>query len=128
MKKSAPTNIGLGNLIKYRFPVMAIASILHRISGFLLFLYIPFMLWVLSCTLKSEQSFQQLQACLHKPVTQFFVWILLSAAAYHLIAGIKHLFMDIGHFETKTSGKIASSIVILLGVIAVVLLGVWLWV
>lgn len=128
MRKSGPRNISIGNLMSYRFPVMAIASILHRISGFLLFLYIPFMLWLLEKTLSSPMSFAQLQQQLLGPVFRFFLWVLLSAAAFHVLAGIKHLTMDLGHLEEKCSARVASWLVIVLAFVAIILLGVWLWV
>lgn len=127
MHKTGPRNISIANLMHYRFPVMAIASIFHRLSGFILFLMIPFILWILDASLKSSASFNQLHQCLSYPVSKFFVWVLLSALAYHVIAGIKHLIMDLGHLESKVGGKISSTIVMLLAFVVIIALGVWLW-
>lgn len=124
---SRPRNIGLGAISQYRFPITAIASILHRISGLLLFLFIPFLLWVFAISLHSEDGFISVQQCFASGVAKFFVWVFLSALAYHFIAGVKHLFMDVGFFEENCSGKAASITVLILSLIAVVLLGVWLW-
>jgi len=59
------------------------------------------------------------------PICTFFIWAFLSALIYHFIAGVKHLLMDIGFFEEKLSGKVASGIVILLAIVLIVLLGWW---
>ncbi len=124
---SRPRNIGLNSISQYRFPITAITSILHRISGILLFIFIPFLLWVFAISLHSAHGFSAVQACFTSHWAKFFFWVFLSALVYHLIAGVKHLLMDIGFFEEKFSGKVASIVVLLVAVIAIVLLGVWLW-
>ncbi len=128
VKKTGPRNISLGNLIRYCFPIMAIVSILHRASGFVLFLLIPFMLWLLSHLKSSSVNFSEIQEGFnHCWVLKILTWILLSALWYHCIAGIKHLIMDLGFLETKTSAKISSIVILILGVAGIVLLGAWLW-
>ncbi len=123
-----PRNISLGNLIRYCFPIMAIVSILHRASGFVLFLLIPFMLYLLEKLKSSAASFAQVQSGFdHCWVLKILTWILLSALWYHLIAGVKHLFMDLGFLEEKESAKISSIFILILGFIGIVLLGAWLW-
>lgn len=127
MSDSRPTNIGFGTLMKYKFPPMAIASILHRISGVILFLMIPFLLWVFDKTLASQHGFNAVHAVLSGGVARFFLWVFFSALVYHFIAGLKHLFMDLGYFEEKCSGKMSSTLVMLVSLVLIVLLGVWLW-
>lgn len=121
-----PRNIGIGSLIHYRFPLPAIVSILHRISGILLFIFIPFLLFILSRSLHSQQGFMQLKACLNSVWGKSVCWIFLAAFIYHFIAGIKHLLLDIGLFETQRSARVASIIVLCVAVILIVLTGVWL--
>lgn len=125
--KPGPRNISIASLLRYRFPIMAIASILHRVSGFILFLLIPFMLWLLYQSVASLQSFEALSRGFDCIGVRFLIWVLLSALWYHLLAGIKHLLMDLGHLESKEGGKISASVVIILGVLGMILLGVWLW-
>ncbi|MCF6768509.1 succinate dehydrogenase, cytochrome b556 subunit [Thiotrichales bacterium 19S11-10] len=127
MEKSGPRNIGLSSIIHYRFPITAISSILHRISGVILFLFVPFVIWVLDLSLSNQESFEQIKHCL-LGWPSFFIWLFLSALAYHLFAGVRHLIMDIGFGEGKISGKIGSYLVIVLGVLFAVALGVCLWV
>lgn len=120
-----PRNIAPANLMHYRFPMAALASILHRLSGVILFFLIPFVLWLLHLSLSSQANFLLVKDFMGSPVVAFFMWVVLSALCYHLIAGVKHLLMDVGYFEEKTSGKIASIVVIVLGLVAAIGIGVW---
>lgn len=125
MKIQGPRNIDIRSITKYRFPLPALASILHRISGIILFLMIPFMLWMLHLSLSSEVSFLMVKDYFASPFVEFFVWLILSALFYHFVAGLKHLLMDIGYFEEKHSAKVASITVIVLGVLGAIEIGVW---
>ena len=122
---NGPRNIGIGSLMKYRFPVNALASILHRLSGVILFLLIPFILWTLHLSLSSQANFLMVKDYFGSQAMMFLSWVVLSALYYHVIAGVKHLLMDMGYFEEKISGRIASVIVMILGVLGVVGIGVW---
>ena len=125
MKPLGSRNIGIISLLGYRFPLAAIASILHRISGVVLFLLIPFSLWILHLSLASQMSFLMVKDYLGSPVVAFLIWVMLSALFYHLIAGLKHLLMDMGCFEEKVSGKVASSLVLIIGIVGTIGIGVW---
>ncbi len=124
MKKERPRNIGIGSLLQYRFPLAAIASILHRISGLILFLLIPFILWMLHLSLSSQMQFLMVKDYLASPLIAFLMWLTLAALFYHLVAGIKHLLMDVGFFEEKWSGKLASITVLVVGVLGAIGIGV----
>jgi len=124
--RAGPRNIGIGSLLRYRFPIMAIASILHRMSGLILFFMIPFVLWLLSKSLETPEGFAEIQHGFHSWFVKFFVWVLLSAFLYHILAGIKHLIMDLGHLESLKAGRWASGIVVMLALVGIVMLGVWL--
>src|SRR5579862_1349975 len=91
MNYSRPKNL---NLFTIRFPLPAIISILHRISGFVLFLLIPLMLWALDFSL-NESGFISLQEGFKSFCAKCFLWILLLPLCYHFIAGIRHLLSDI---------------------------------
>jgi succinate dehydrogenase / fumarate reductase cytochrome b subunit len=120
-----PRNIHLTNIMRYRFPIAAIASILHRISGLIIFLLIPFVLWLLRSSLASPQEFLLVQDFMGSLWVSVLVWVVASATFYHLLAGIKHLIMDMGHLEEKTTGRVASIVVLLLGIAGAILMGVW---
>lgn len=127
MSNKNPTNIGIMSIIRYNFPIQAIVSILHRISGVILFIFIPLVLLAFSNSLHSEQSFTKLMHCFNYFWVEFVIWVFMSMLAWHLCAGIKHLCMDLGHFETKLSSKIASYLCIIIAIALISLLGVWIW-
>ncbi len=125
MKDTRPIHL---NLFQIKFPVTAIISILHRISGFILFFCIPLLLWALDCSLSSAQGFDCIQSIIVGNMAgKIITWLVLAMLCYHLLAGIRHLLMDWGCFETLRGGKISSWVVIVLAVILIILLGVWLW-
>lgn len=124
MNKQRPKNL---NLFTIRFPIPAIASILHRISGFILFILIPFILWGLHLSLDSQQSFDDLRQVFTTPWVKFVIWLSLSAFLYHFVAGIRHLLMDIGIGESLKSGKFSALLTITLAALLIILTGVWLW-
>lgn len=122
--KKRPVNLALWTI---RFPLPAITSILHRISGFVLFLAIPIFLALLAATLASEESFQKVQDCLTSWPAKITWWLLLSALMYHVVAGFKHLLMDVGVGETLTSVKVTSILTLVISITISVILGMWLW-
>ncbi|MDA8561670.1 succinate dehydrogenase, cytochrome b556 subunit [Gammaproteobacteria bacterium] len=124
MNKQRPINL---NLLTLKFPITAIVSILHRISGIFLFLCIPFFLWGLHLSLSSEQNFETLKEFLLSPVVKFFVWFFLSAFIYHLFAGIKHLLMDLHIGENLKGSRVMSFLTLFFSGLFIVMAGYWLW-
>ncbi len=124
MRKERPVNLDIGTI---RFPLPAIVSILHRISGVMLFFVAGLLLWVLDASLSSSQGFADVKACLAHPVTQVVLWGSLAALGYHLVAGIRHLIMDIGIGESWKGGVMGARLVFVVSVILIVLAGVWVW-
>jgi succinate dehydrogenase / fumarate reductase cytochrome b subunit len=123
-KDNRPVNLDISTI---RLPLAAITSITHRVSGVILFVGIGILLWMLDLSLDSEAGFAELQECLTSSVANFVVWGVLSALAYHMVAGIKHLLMDIGFGETKEAAPRGATLVIIVSAIVIVALGVWLW-
>ncbi|KQQ56216.1 succinate dehydrogenase, cytochrome b556 subunit [Pseudomonas syringae] len=124
MKSQRPVNLDLRTI---KLPVTAYTSILHRISGVILFVGIAIMLYALDKSLASEEGFGEVKACLTSPLAKLVIWGLLSALLYHLVAGVRHLIMDAGVGETLEGGKLGSKIVIVVSVVLIVLAGVWIW-
>ncbi|KJK03783.1 succinate dehydrogenase [Pseudomonas sp. 21] len=124
MNSKRPVNLDLRTI---QLPITAYTSILHRISGVILFVGIAVLLFALDRSLASEESFEQVKACLTHPLVKLVIWGLLSALLYHLVAGIRHLVMDAGIGETLEGGKRGSKIVIAVAVVLIVLAGVWVW-
>lgn len=124
MKKVRPVNLDLTTI---RLPITAIVSILHRLSGVLMFLFIPALLWMLQASAFSDDGFVNMQNSLTSPVGKVVIWVILSATFYHLVAGIRHILMDFGLGETKQSGPMGARITLIIGIILAILTGVWLW-
>jgi succinate dehydrogenase / fumarate reductase cytochrome b subunit len=124
MNKNRPIHL---DITKIRMPVTAIASILHRISGVVLFLAIPYLLCVWSCSLQNADYYQSLQTAMHHGLTPWIVSAILLALLYHWVAGIRHLLMDMGIGEEKVSGRRGALLVFVSVAILALLLGVWLW-
>lgn len=79
-----------------RFPIGAVASIGHRISGALLALALPMLAWALERSLRSADDYAQLAALAHSRWLALPAFVALWALAHHVLAGIRHLLMDVG--------------------------------
>jgi succinate dehydrogenase / fumarate reductase cytochrome b subunit len=124
VKDTRPVNL---DLTKFRFPRMAIVSILHRISGVVLFISLPILLYLLHQSLASQHSFLQIQDMLMNPLIKIVIWGILAATAFHLVAGVRHLLMDLGYFESLSASKATATLVFVLSIVLIALVGVWLW-
>ena len=110
------------DLPTYRLPVAGIVSILHRISGLIMFLLMPFILWMFDTSVSSEISFSKFKSAFNIGMLGLpgFLWKLVAMALiwaflHHLIAGLRHLWMDTHHDAvSKEFGK--SSAVVTLAV------------
>ncbi len=122
--KQRPKNL---NLLTIRFPIPAIVSILHRISGVILFLLIPFMLWALNLSLSSPNDFDNLHLFLSSPLMKLFLWSFLSAFIYHFFAGIRHLLMDVQVGDELKSGRLSAKLTMAISIVFIILVGIWLW-
>lgn len=112
------------NLFQIKFPPPAIVSILHRVSGVIIFLALPLFLCLLASTLASESGFTDFMQG-HHPILRFFLWVSLSAVLFHIVAGIRHLLMDIGWGESLKAGRMSAYLVLIIGAACVILAGVW---
>lgn len=124
MNSKRPVNLDLG---KFHFPLPAITSILHRVSGIIIFVGVAFMLYGLQLSLSGEEGFSQVSELLNSFFAKLIIWGIMSALLYHLVAGIKHLLMDMGIAEELESGRTAAKITIAISVVLIVLAGVWIW-
>lgn len=124
MNTNRPVNLDLTTV---KFPITAIVSILHRITGVALLAGILILMWMLDASLSSQESFDSLRELLDKVWAKFILWLVLVATAYHLAAGIKHLIMDMGIGESLEGGKRGATITLVVAVLLSVLAGVWLW-
>ena len=124
MSSDRPVNL---DLTTFRFPITAIASILHRVSGVGLFFGSFILMALLGMSLDNEAGFADALALLDNGFVAFIIWGVLAALAYHFVAGVKHLFMDMGYGETLESGPIFAKVSMASAVVLMVLAGVWVW-
>lgn len=87
-------NIGLTQLIHYHLPWAGKVSILHRISGAALFLFLPFLLYLLDQSLASELSYKKFQAIVANPFAKLILLGLIWSFLHHFFAGIRYLLLD----------------------------------
>ncbi|MEE4300992.1 MAG: succinate dehydrogenase, cytochrome b556 subunit [Pseudomonadales bacterium] len=119
-----PVNV---DLTKFAFPLPALVSITHRITGVILFVGIAFMLYALDLSLSSAAGFDDARALMATPIGKIVAWGLLTAIAYHLLAGVKHLFLDWDVGDTLQGARLGAQLVIAGSVVLSVLAGVWVW-
>ena len=124
MKDNRPVNLDISTI---SLPLAAYTSITHRISGIIVFVGIAILLWIFDTSLSSEDGFNQVKDVMTSPLFKFVIWGILSALAYHLVAGIKHLLMDSGIGETKEAAPLGAKIIIVVSLILFIVLGVWIW-
>ena len=131
-KKERPqfTNIHVTQLSNYRMPLAAIVSILHRISGFLLFALLPVVLYLLELSLRSEISFAYLYGFASKPLVKLIILALVWGYMQHFCAGVRHLFMDLHLGLDKDSARKSAASVLVVSlfltlVVALKLFGVF---
>ena len=122
VKSNRPINLPLSQVISVNRSPIAIASILHRISGIVLFLLIPVMLWLLQNSLSSPESFETV---FDNVFIRFLAWIFVAAIAYHFVMGVKHLFADNGQNEELQSARMASVVSLVIAAILIVASFVW---
>lgn len=123
MKNNRPINLPLSQVIAVnsKSPI-AMASILHRVSGIVLFLLTPVMLCILQTSLSSPEGFESV---LNNVALRFVAWIFVAGTAYHFVMGIKHLLADLGCNEEFQSGKTAAIVSFVIAFILIAVSFVW---
>lgn len=125
VKKQRPVNLDLTTI---RFPITAIASILHRVSGVITFVAVGILLWLLGLSLSSPEGFQTASSIMGSFIARFILWGILTALAYHVVVGIRHMLMDFGWLEeTLEIGKSSAILSFVITVVFSLLAGVFVW-
>jgi succinate dehydrogenase / fumarate reductase cytochrome b subunit len=103
------------------FPLAGFVSILHRISGLVMFLLLPFLVWMFDTSVSSEISFAKFKAAFNVGVgfvpgivVQLVALVLIWAYLHHLIAGVRHIYMDAHHAVSKEFGKSSAVVTLVL--------------
>jgi succinate dehydrogenase / fumarate reductase, cytochrome b subunit len=124
-------NIHVTDILKYRLPPAGIVSIGHRISGVMMFLLLPFVVWLFDVSLTSEVSYERFTSAYVAGLWIFPAWIvklvtlgLIWAYLHHFIAGVRHLWMDATHAVTLEFGRISALVTLGLSALLTLVLGI----
>ncbi len=123
MDKKRPVNLDLGTIA---LPITSYVSILHRVSGVIMFFAVAVLLWLLESSLASEASFNELSNLFNNPLCQIIVWGTLAALAYHSVAGMRHMIMDFGVGEDSFyAGRLSAWAALALAALVIALITLW---
>ena len=122
-------NIHVSEIMKYRLPPAGMVSILHRVSGALMFLLMPFIIWMFDRSLTSEISYDEFTSAFVAGASIFPGWFiklvvlaLIWAYLHHLIAGVRHLWMDMFHAVSKEQGHSSAVVTLVVSLLLTVVL------
>jgi succinate dehydrogenase / fumarate reductase, cytochrome b subunit len=111
-------NVGLADILRYRNAPPQMVSILHRVSGVLLFLVgIPFILYLLQNSLTSELSFQVYRSAVSSWLGKLVLLVLIWSFIHHLLAGIRFLTLDLHIAGEREQGAMTARVVLGLSVV-----------
>jgi succinate dehydrogenase / fumarate reductase cytochrome b subunit len=122
--------MGLAQALQYRLPLAGIVSILHRASGVMMFVLLPFIIWMFDASTSSEVSFDGFTSAfvagigfvpgfLVKLVALGLIWAYL----HHATAGLRHVWMDVTHSVTKQQGHSSAVGTVVISLVLTVALG-----
>lgn len=125
MNSKRPVNLDLSTI---HFPLPALTSIIHRITGVILFVGLVFAFWALDASLSSPAGFDAVSDAFESNIlVKLIAWGLVSALAYHFVAGVKHLIMDADIGVTLEGSVRKAQATVVISAVLVILAGVWIW-
>ncbi|WP_094751875.1 succinate dehydrogenase, cytochrome b556 subunit [Psychromonas sp. CD1] len=124
MHKERPKNLDLATV---KFPVTATASILHRVSGIIVFISLAIFMILLNLSLSSPVGFNRVMGYFDLLFVEFIIWVILTGLAYHLVFGVRHLLQDLGFWEEMTSASWSAYCGFVLTLILSIFAGVLVW-
>jgi len=123
-------NIHISQIVSYSLPPAGIVSILHRISGAMMFLLLPFVIWLFDASVTSEVSYERFTSAFIAGIgfapgwfVKLVVLALIWGYLHHFIAGVRHLWMDATHSVTKEQGHNSAIVTLALSVLLTLALG-----
>jgi len=122
--RKRPKNL---NLFTIRLPINAIVSIMHRMSGMLLFLMLPALLWALNASVHSETSYLDLALLMQHWLVKLVLIGLSWAFFHHFYAGLRHLAMDVHWMTSLQKARLSSRVVLALVAMSVAVFAVVIW-
>jgi succinate dehydrogenase / fumarate reductase cytochrome b subunit len=124
MNKKRPKHLALH---KIKLPLPGIVSILHRISGLLLFITLPLMLLMLQYSLNSIETYTELMSVLAHPLAKLLLLGLLWGFLHHFCAGLRYLAIDMHLVQDLAGARTSSKAVMVVSLALTIFLGVKLW-
>jgi succinate dehydrogenase / fumarate reductase cytochrome b subunit len=113
--RQRPGTMRLVDAMQYRLPPAGVVSILHRVSGGLIFVLLPFIIWLFDASVTSEISYERFASAFVAGIGWLPGWLiklvalaLIWAYLLHLIAGVRHLWMDMTHSVSLEQGRISA--------------------
>lgn len=122
--KNRPVFLDLPSI---RLPIPGIVSILHRISGVLLFISLPVLLCLFAGTLSSDEAYQSYRSLVANPLVKLGLIVLLWAYMHHALAGIRFLLLDAHKGLELQTARLTAKIVFVSALVLTLILGVVLW-
>jgi succinate dehydrogenase / fumarate reductase cytochrome b subunit len=123
-------NIHVSQIVSYRLPPAGIVSILHRVSGALMFLLLPFIIWMFDTSVSSEISYERFTSAFVAGLGFLPGWFmklvalaLIWAYLHHFIAGVRHLWMDMTHAVSQEFGAKSAVFTLASSVLLTLVLG-----
>jgi succinate dehydrogenase / fumarate reductase, cytochrome b subunit len=124
MSKKRPKHLALHQI---KLPLPGIVSILHRVSGLLLFFSLPLLLLMLQYSLRSIETYTQLTEVLRLPLIKLMLIGLMWAFLHHFCAGLRYLAVDLHRVRDLAQARSSSKVVMVVSLALTVYLGVKLW-
>lgn len=124
MQTNRPVFLDLPSI---RLPIPGIVSILHRISGVLLFVSLPLLLWLFAGTLGNAEAYETYRSFISHPIVKLGLIVLLWAYMHHALAGIRFLLLDAHKGLELQTARLTAKLVFVTALVLTVILGVVLW-
>jgi succinate dehydrogenase / fumarate reductase cytochrome b subunit len=123
-------NMRLIEALQYRLPLAGVVSILHRVSGMMMFFLLPFIVWMFDASVTSEISYDGFTSAFVAGigfvpgfVIKLVALALIWAYLHHAVAGIRHLWMDATHSVSKQQGRSSAVATFVISIVLTVALG-----
>lgn len=130
IRKTRPGTMRLVNAIEYRLPLAGVVSILHRVSGVIMLVLLPFVIWLFDVSVTSEISYERFTAAFGVGIGWVPGWFvklavlgLIWAFLHHFVSGIRHLWMDATHSVSKAQGRSSAVFTLVSSLLLTVVLG-----
>lgn len=128
--RQRPGTMRLIDALQYRLPLGGVVSILHRFSGLLMLVLLPFIVWMFDTSVSSEGSFEQFSSAFSAGLGVLPGWavkivalVLIWSFLHHLLAGLRHVWMDVAHATSKAQGHNSAVATLALSLVLTVALG-----